>query len=113
MPDILINNAGWTRAETISALDAGKIEQELDLNLTGVMTFADPLVKAMAGKGSGSIVFISSVNAMAHFGNPAYARPRPVSTPTRRRSPSNSAAAACAPMSSAPDPSAPPPGTTA
>lgn len=73
VPDILINNAGWTRAETISALNAGKIEQELDLNLTGVMTFADPLVKAMAGKGSGSIVFISSVNAMAHFGNPAYA----------------------------------------
>jgi NAD(P)-dependent dehydrogenase (short-subunit alcohol dehydrogenase family) len=73
VPDILINNAGWTRAETLSALDAGKIEQELDLNLTGVMTFADPLVRAMAARGSGSVVFISSVNALAHFGNPAYA----------------------------------------
>jgi NAD(P)-dependent dehydrogenase (short-subunit alcohol dehydrogenase family) len=73
VPDILINNAGWTRAETLSALTPDKIEHELDLNLTGVMTFADPLVKAMAKNGSGSIVFISSVNAIAHFGNPAYA----------------------------------------
>lgn len=73
VPDILINNAGWTRAETLVALNAATIERELDLNLTGVMTFADPLTKAMAGRGSGSVVFISSVNAIAHFGNPAYA----------------------------------------
>ncbi|RAZ74820.1 SDR family oxidoreductase [Mesorhizobium atlanticum] len=73
VPDILINNAGWTRAETLKALTAERIEQELDLNLTGVMNFADPLIKAMAGRGSGSVVFISSVNAISHFGNPAYA----------------------------------------
>lgn len=73
VPDILINNAGWTRAETLPALTAAKIEHELGLNLTGVMTFADPLVKAMAKNGSGNVVFISSVNAIAHFGNPAYA----------------------------------------
>lgn len=73
VPDILINNAGWTRAETLAALTTDRIEQELDLNLTGVMSFADPLIKAMAGRGSGSVVFISSVNAIAHFGNPAYA----------------------------------------
>mgnify|MGYP001034626117 FL=1 len=72
-PDILINNAGWTRAETLPALTSETIERELDLNLTGVMTFADPLIKAMAARGSGSVVFISSVNAIAHFGNPAYA----------------------------------------
>ncbi|TPM51419.1 SDR family oxidoreductase [Mesorhizobium sp. B2-2-3] len=73
VPDILINNAGWTRAETLGALTTDRIGQEIDLNLTGVMTFADPLVKAMAARGSGSVVFISSVNAIAHFGNPAYA----------------------------------------
>ncbi|TJV02345.1 MAG: SDR family oxidoreductase [Mesorhizobium sp.] len=73
VPDILINNAGWTRAETLKALTADKIEHELDLNLTGVMMFADPIAKAMAARGSGSVVFISSVNAIAHFGNPAYA----------------------------------------
>ncbi|AZO52191.1 MULTISPECIES: SDR family oxidoreductase [unclassified Mesorhizobium] len=73
VPDILINNAGWTRAETLDALTADRIERELDLNLTGVMIFADPIAKAMAARGSGSVVFISSVNAIAHFGNPAYA----------------------------------------
>ncbi|RWC85525.1 MAG: SDR family oxidoreductase [Mesorhizobium sp.] len=73
VPDILINNAGWTRAETLDALTADRIEHELDLNLTGVMIFADPIAKAMAARGSGSVVFISSVNAIAHFGNPAYA----------------------------------------
>ncbi|MCA0035573.1 SDR family NAD(P)-dependent oxidoreductase [Mesorhizobium sp. B263B2A] len=73
VPDILINNAGWTRAETLKALTADKIEHELDLNLTGVMMFADPIAKAMAARGSGNVVFISSVNAIAHFGNPAYA----------------------------------------
>ncbi|RVB21066.1 SDR family NAD(P)-dependent oxidoreductase, partial [Mesorhizobium sp. M7A.F.Ca.CA.002.10.1.1] len=59
VPDILINNAGWTRAETLPALNPDRIEQELDLRLTGVMNFAEPLVKAMASRGSGSVVFIS------------------------------------------------------
>jgi NAD(P)-dependent dehydrogenase (short-subunit alcohol dehydrogenase family) len=73
VPDVLVNNAGWTRAETLAALNAGVIERELDLNLTGVMGFTDPIAKAMAARGSGSVVFVSSVNALAHFGNPAYA----------------------------------------
>ena len=61
-----------TRGETIAALTSDKIEHEVDLNLTGVMLFADPLIKAMAERGSGNVVFISSVNGIAHFGNPAY-----------------------------------------
>jgi NAD(P)-dependent dehydrogenase (short-subunit alcohol dehydrogenase family) len=73
VPDVLINNAGWTRAETLASLTPEAIERELDLNLTGVMNFADPLVKAMSRRGAGSVVFISSVNALSHFGNPAYA----------------------------------------
>lgn len=73
VPDILINNAGWTRAETLMHLDRDSMALELDVNLTGVMQFADPLAKAMAARGSGSVVFVSSVNALAHFGNPAYA----------------------------------------
>jgi NAD(P)-dependent dehydrogenase (short-subunit alcohol dehydrogenase family) len=72
-PDILINNAGWTRAEAIANLDASRINHEIDLNLTGVLRFTDPVAKAMAARGQGSIVFVSSVNALAHFGNPAYA----------------------------------------
>jgi NAD(P)-dependent dehydrogenase (short-subunit alcohol dehydrogenase family) len=73
VPDILINNAGWTRAETLTSLTPETIERELDLNLTGVMSFADPIIKAMARRGTGSVVFISSINALVHFGNPAYA----------------------------------------
>lgn len=72
-PDVLINNAGWTRAETLTQLSDAVIDKELDLNLTGVMRFSEPMTKAMAARGSGSVVFVSSVNALAHFGNPAYA----------------------------------------
>lgn len=72
-PDIIINNAGWTRAETMKGLTARTIEDEIQLNLTGVSVFTNAFLPAMADKGGGSIVFISSVNALAHFGNPAYA----------------------------------------
>ncbi len=73
VPDILINNAGWTRAETLSSLTQQKIETEIGINLTGVMNFTMVIVNAMAKRGSGTIVFISSVNAISHYGNPAYA----------------------------------------
>lgn len=73
LPDILINNAGWTRSETLSTLTSESAAGEIDLNLTGVVAFTTPLVAAMAKRGSGVVVFISSVNALLHFGNPAYA----------------------------------------
>ena len=72
-PDILINNAGWTRSETLAALTPETAGAEIDLNLTGVVAFTTPLVTAMARRGAGNVVFISSVNALLHFGNPAYA----------------------------------------
>ena len=73
IPDILINNAGWTRAETLAALDPEKIESEIDINLTGVINFTMIIVNAMARRGRGTVVFISSVNALSHYGNPVYA----------------------------------------
>jgi NAD(P)-dependent dehydrogenase (short-subunit alcohol dehydrogenase family) len=73
VPDILVNNAGWTRAETLADLTGDAATLEIDVNLTGVMRFSGPVARAMAARGSGSIVFISSVNALLHFGNPAYA----------------------------------------
>lgn len=73
IPDILINNAGWTRAETLSSLNQEKIETEININLTGVMNFTMIIVNAMATRGHGTVVFISSVNALSHYGNPAYA----------------------------------------
>lgn len=36
VPDIVINNAGWTRADTFEALDEGRISTEIDVNLTSV-----------------------------------------------------------------------------
>lgn len=72
-PDILINNAGWTRAETLADLTGEAAAHEIGINLTGVMRFSGPIVRAMAARGCGTIVFISSVNALFHFGNPAYA----------------------------------------
>ena len=73
VPDILINNAGWTRAELFSSLTPENIDKEINLNLTGVMSFTTILVNAMAQRRSGAIVFISSVNALSQSGNPAYA----------------------------------------
>lgn len=71
-PDILVNNAGWTRAETLDDLNETAIAREVDLNLTGVMRFTQALLPSMKA-GGGAVVFISSVNAIIHFGNPAYA----------------------------------------
>ncbi len=73
LPDIVINNAGWTRAETMNALSLDSIEREIDLNLTGVMAFTNAMLAAMGADARGAFVFISSVNALSHFGNPAYA----------------------------------------
>jgi NAD(P)-dependent dehydrogenase (short-subunit alcohol dehydrogenase family) len=72
-PDVIINNAGWTRAETMSSLTSENIDHEIRLNLTGVAAFTNALLKPMTERGSGTVVFISSVNAIGHFGNPAYA----------------------------------------
>ncbi len=72
-PDCLINNAGWTRAELIEDVTPEAVERELQLNLAGVMQFTQILLPAMVERKVGSIVFVSSVNAVLHFGNPVYA----------------------------------------
>lgn len=72
VPDVLVNNAGWTRAEAMAAMTPDAIGKEIDLNLTGALAFTAPLAAAMAERGRGAVVFISSVNALSHFGNPAY-----------------------------------------
>ena len=71
-PDIFVSNAGFTRAETLSQVNEQNWAVELDINLTATYRLASPLVEAMAKRGRGAVVFISSVNALAHFGNPAY-----------------------------------------
>lgn len=71
-PDILVSNAGFTRAETMDDVDMAVWESELAINLNGAYAVAAPIVEAMAARGTGSVVFIASVNGLAHFGNPAY-----------------------------------------
>jgi NAD(P)-dependent dehydrogenase (short-subunit alcohol dehydrogenase family) len=72
-PDCLINNAGWTRAELMEDVTPEVITTELQLNLSGVMHFTQSLLPSMLARKVGSIVFVSSVNALLHFGNPVYA----------------------------------------
>jgi NAD(P)-dependent dehydrogenase (short-subunit alcohol dehydrogenase family) len=74
VPDVVIANAGFTRAEHFGHLDADSQiwDRELDINLNGVYAATDPLIAAMAKRGQGSLVFVSSVNGLMHFGNPAY-----------------------------------------
>ena len=71
-PDTVVSNAGFTRAEHLGQLDDDIWASELAINLNGAYAMTDPIVSAMAERGRGSLVFISSVNALAHFGNPAY-----------------------------------------
>lgn len=71
-PDAVVSNAGFTRAEILDHLDDDVWASELAINLNGAYAMTDPLVAAMAKRGTGSLVFISSVNALGHYGNPAY-----------------------------------------
>ncbi len=72
-PTIVISNAGGTAAESFAHLSDEAFEQELSANLTGAYRIIDSCLPAMKLNGGGAIVAVSSVNALAHFGNPAYA----------------------------------------
>jgi Dehydrogenases with different specificities (related to short-chain alcohol dehydrogenases) len=71
-PDAVIANAGFTRAEHFDHLDDDIWASEMAINLNGAYALVDPIVAAMAARGAGNVVLVSSVNALAHFGNPAY-----------------------------------------
>lgn len=71
-PTIVIANAGWTCAETIQDLNHDSIAKELAVNLQGVIEFTQALLPAMRKNKRGSFVFVSSINALSHFGNPVY-----------------------------------------
>lgn len=71
-PAAVIGNAGFTRAETMAQVDAAAWNSELAINLTGSYNLINPLLPHLAAAGGASIVFIASVNGLAHYGNPAY-----------------------------------------
>lgn len=70
-PDIFISNAGMTQAETFEHVTPAALADELALNFTGAADLSAHLVPAMRDRG-GAMVFVASVNALAHHGNPAY-----------------------------------------
>jgi NAD(P)-dependent dehydrogenase (short-subunit alcohol dehydrogenase family) len=72
VPDAVVSNAGYTRAETFDQVDDEVWANEIAINLTGARNVTAPLLPKMRSRGRGVFVFVSSVNALAHFGNPAY-----------------------------------------
>lgn len=73
-PCAVISNAGWTRAETLDEVTADALAREMALNFQSAARFSNALIPAMRSRPAGAaFVFVSSVNAAVHFGNPAYA----------------------------------------
>lgn len=72
-PHIVISNAGWTRQDTLDQTTPGGVDDELARNFTGPALLTHALLPAMRLlTGNRAFVMISSVNALAHHGNPAY-----------------------------------------
>ncbi|WP_181706407.1 SDR family NAD(P)-dependent oxidoreductase [Chthonobacter rhizosphaerae] len=71
-PDVVVMNAGWTRGESFASMDEDAVGREIDVNLTGVARLTHALLGPMRARRAGAFVFVSSVNALAHYGNPAY-----------------------------------------
>lgn len=62
MVDVLINNAGMAKGtDKIQDLKWDDAEIMIDVNVKGLLSFALPIVKAMAGKKSGYVVNLGSV----------------------------------------------------
>lgn len=73
-PNAVISNAGWTRAETLADVTPEALSHELELNFRSAASLSQAFLPSMRGKpGGAAFVFISSVSAISHFGNPAYA----------------------------------------
>ena len=71
-PDIVVSNAGWTRAEVLADTGLAEWDTELELNLTAAHTLTRAVLPALRA-GGGALVYVASINALAHYGNPAYA----------------------------------------
>jgi 3-oxoacyl-[acyl-carrier protein] reductase len=62
--DILMNNAGWSDMAAIEETDDALFEEMLQINLFGVMRFAREAVRHFLPRKTGSIINVSSVNAV-------------------------------------------------
>lgn len=72
-PAAVVSNAGWTRAETMAQVSAEALDREMDLNFRSAALLSQAFLPVMRNQPGGTaFVFVSSVNALVHCGNPAY-----------------------------------------
>lgn len=65
--DVIINNAGGAVIGAMEELSTAEIKQQLDLNLLGPINITRAFLPALRGKGSGRIVYITSVGGRVGF----------------------------------------------
>lgn len=73
IPATIISNAGYSLAESLQDVTPKVFGNEVNLNLTAAVELSLGFLPHMRKCGKGNFVFISSANALSHFGNPAYA----------------------------------------
>ncbi|HEY5754752.1 MAG TPA: SDR family NAD(P)-dependent oxidoreductase [Steroidobacter sp.] len=74
VPDVLVNNAGIVRFGPLLEQSAESFQKVIDVNLVGCFITAKAVAKRMVKRGSGSIINITSINAI-HPGPGAGAYP--------------------------------------
>lgn len=73
VPAAVICNAGGTDAETMDDVDEAALSDEIAFNLRAPAHLTKAFLPAMRRRKDGAaFVYISSINALAHYGNPAY-----------------------------------------
>lgn len=65
IPDVLVNNAGIVRFGPLLTHSVAEFRKVLDVNLTGTFIVTCAVARRMVKRGSGAIVNITSLNAMA------------------------------------------------
>lgn len=70
--DILINNAAMTADTGFLDITEEAWDREVDIALKGSFLCSQAVLPDMIDRGSGAIINISSVNALAYYGNEAY-----------------------------------------
>jgi meso-butanediol dehydrogenase/(S,S)-butanediol dehydrogenase/diacetyl reductase len=70
--DVLVNNAGFAAADDLLETDEETWHADVTLNLEAAFLCSKAVLPGMIERGSGVIVNIASVNALAYFANDAY-----------------------------------------
>ena len=70
--DVLVNNAGISRAANLKQTTGEGFRKDVEDNLNGAYYCSVAVLPGMQAKGGGAIVNISSVNGLSSFGDPAY-----------------------------------------